>query len=160
MLMGLASKDNWRKLMLLICTLPGVDRLTPVHQKIGMLHDMGSIAVSPRTPALTSVVIPSTRFIDHVDAQRSRSIDDIRDEIRPKRHLFKGMLGNPIQFALWTQSLLYDMTLKLPPKYSSKKLELRGKQSRRPNAWALEDKDKDEAAQDTKLQMVPCHSMR
>ncbi len=62
-----------------------------------MLHDMGSIAVPPRT-TLTSVVIPSSRFLDLVEAQRTKSIDNIREEIRLKWHLFADMLANPIQY--------------------------------------------------------------
>jgi hypothetical protein len=62
-----------------------------------MLHDMGSIAVQPHT-TFTSIFIPSTGFLDSVDSLRSKSFDDLRDEIRPSLHLFEDMLANPIQF--------------------------------------------------------------
>ena len=200
---GAESKDKWRKSMRLIRTIPGVDRLTPVHEKISMLHDMGSIAVPPRT-TLTSIIIPSTKLLDDLDPPRSMCIDELREVIRPKRHLFEDMLANPIQFesdhpdltieeiielyescyllepieekwgrwGSWKcmctdfmsaavcghsllMALLYDMTLKFPSKHSSKKLELRGKQSRRPNAWAPEDEEEEDAAQGTKMIWCP-----
>ncbi len=59
-------------------------------------------------------------------------------------------------------ALLYDMTLKFPLKYSSKKLERCGKQTRHPNAWAPEDEDEEEAVQGTKLHwcpVTPCDDM-
>ena len=70
--------------MRLINNIPGIDRPTPVHQKTRMLHEMVSITVPART-SLTSVVNPSTLFLDHIDPHRARSIDDIREDIR---HLF------------------------------------------------------------------------
>jgi hypothetical protein len=47
-------------------------------------------------------------------------------------------------------ALLHDTSLEFPSKHSTKKLELRGKQSRLPSAWALEDEDNEEDS-DTKL---------
>jgi hypothetical protein len=109
---GSASKDTLRKSTRLISTILGVDRLTLVHQKISMLHEMGSMAVPPRT-ILTSVVIPSTRYLDHVDAQRSGSIDDIREEIRPRLHLFEDLLANPIQFEYNHQDMSIEDIIEL-----------------------------------------------
>jgi hypothetical protein len=48
--------------------------------------------------------------------------------------------GHSLLFAM-----LYDKTLQFPPKYSSKKLELRSKTARRPSAWAPEQEDEEEA---------------
>ncbi len=42
-----------------------------------------------------SVVIPSTRYLDRIDPQCDRSIDNIRNEIRPSQHLFEDLLANP-----------------------------------------------------------------
>jgi hypothetical protein len=53
-------KDTWRKSMRQIRSLPGVDSLTPVHDKIRKLHDADCIALPPRT-TLLSIVIPSSR---------------------------------------------------------------------------------------------------
>ncbi len=44
-------------------------------------------------------------------------------------------------------AMLYDGTLKFPAKHSTKKLGLRGKLARRPNAWAPEDEDEEEEAE-------------
>jgi hypothetical protein len=44
-------------------------------------------------------------------------------------------------------AMLYDATLKFPAKHSTKKLELRGKLTRRPSAWAPEDADEEEEAE-------------
>jgi hypothetical protein len=90
-------KDTWRKSMRQIRTLAGVDSLTPVHAKIRMLHESDCIALPPRTPLL-SIVIPSSRLLDKLDPHRAMSIDDLRETIRPGRHLFEDMLANPIQF--------------------------------------------------------------
>ena len=35
---GAESKDTWRKAMRSICTVPGMEPLTPVHEKISMLR--------------------------------------------------------------------------------------------------------------------------
>jgi hypothetical protein len=59
-------------------------------------------------------------------------------------------------------ALLHDTSLEFPSKHSTKKLELRGKQSRLPSAWALEDEDNEEDAQDTNLHwcpVTPCDDM-
>ena len=44
-------------------------------------------------------------------------------------------------------AMLYDATLKFPAKHSTKKLELRGKLTKRPSAWAPEDEDEEEEAE-------------
>jgi hypothetical protein len=90
-------KDTWRKSMRLIRNVPGVERQIPVHEKISMLHESECIALPPHT-TLISVVIPSTRYLDRIDPHRAMSIDDLREHIRPGRHLFEDMLVNPIQF--------------------------------------------------------------
>ncbi len=41
---GAESKATWQNTMLLISTVPGVEQLTPAHEKISMLHNMGGIA--------------------------------------------------------------------------------------------------------------------
>ncbi len=43
-------------------------------------------------------VIPSTHFLDRVDATRSKIIDKLRENIRPSRHRFEDKVANPIQF--------------------------------------------------------------
>jgi len=185
-------KDTWRKSMRLIRTLDGVESMTPVHEKIRLLHESESIALPPRTN-LVSIVIPSSRLLDKLDPQREKSIDELREIIRPERHLFEDMLSNPIQFesdhpekhiedvvdlyesfyllepieekwGRWGSwkcmcesfmsatvcghsllfAMLYDKTLEFPPKYSSKKLELRSRNARRPSAWAPEQEDEEE----------------
>ncbi len=88
-------KDTWHKSMRQIRTLPGVDSLTPVHDKIRILHESDCIALPPRT-TLLSIVIPSSRLLDKFDPHRAMSIDDLRETIRPSRHLFEDMLANPI----------------------------------------------------------------
>jgi hypothetical protein len=90
-------KDSWRKSMRQIRNMPGVDSLTPVHDKIRMLHESECIALPPRT-TLIRVVIPSSRNLDRIDPHRAMSIDDLREHIRPGRYLFEDMLANPIQF--------------------------------------------------------------
>eukprot|EP00291_Cryptomonas_curvata_P026417 CAMPEP_0172154284 /NCGR_PEP_ID=MMETSP1050-20130122/1944_1 /TAXON_ID=233186 /ORGANISM="Cryptomonas curvata, Strain CCAP979/52" /LENGTH=243 /DNA_ID=CAMNT_0012822973 /DNA_START=34 /DNA_END=765 /DNA_ORIENTATION=+ len=79
---------------------------------------------------------------------------------------WKCMCENFMSGALCSHSLLmallYDMTLKFPAKHSTKKLEHRGKQTRRPNAWAPEDEEEEDAAQGTKLHwcpITPCDDM-
>ncbi len=71
-------KDTWRKSMRQIRTLPGVDSLTPVYDKIRMLHEADCIALPPRT-TLLSIVIPSSRLLDKLDPHRAMSIDDLRE---------------------------------------------------------------------------------
>ncbi len=44
-------------------------------------------------------------------------------------------------------ALVYDVTLKFPAKHSTKKLEHRGKQAKRTNAWAPEDEVEEEEAE-------------
>ena len=60
---------------------------------------------------------------------------------------FKCMCEYFMSAAICGQSLLlamlYDKTLIFPPKNSSRKLERRGRLSRRPNVWAPEDEDQD-----------------
>jgi hypothetical protein len=68
-----------------------------VHEKISLLHESECIALPPRT-TLISIVIPSTRYLDRIDPHRAMYIDDLREHIRPGRHLFEDMLANPIQF--------------------------------------------------------------
>ena len=94
---GAESKDTWQKPMRMIHIIPGIDGLASVHDKISMLHDLGSIVIPSRTTS-TSIVIPSSGLLDRLDEKHSMSIDDLRELIRPKRHLFKDMLANPIQF--------------------------------------------------------------
>ncbi len=43
--------------------------------------------------------------------------------------------------------MIYDVTLRFPAKHSTKKLELRRKQTRQPNAWAPEDEEEEEEAE-------------
>ena len=74
---GAESKDTWRKTMRSIRTMPGMEPLTPVHEKISMLHEEGGITLPPRT-TLTSIVLPSTRLLDHLDESRTMSLDDLR----------------------------------------------------------------------------------
>ena len=196
-------KDTWRKAMRSICTVSGMEPLTPVHEKISMLHEEGGITLPPRT-TLTSIVMPSTRLLDSLDKSRSMSLDDLREVIRPKRHLFEDMLANPIQFETdhpdmtieemvdlyesfymvepieekWGRygsfkcmcenfmsaaicghslllAMLYDKTLTFPPKHSSKQLERRSRQARRPNAWAPEDEDDEDEGTSPKMQWCP-----
>ena len=90
-------KDTWRKSMRQIRSLPGVDSMTPVHDKIRILHEADCIALPPRT-TLLSIIIPSSRLLDKLDPHRAKSIDELREIIRPGRHLFEDMLSNPIQF--------------------------------------------------------------
>ncbi len=95
-------KDTWQSQcdrfeMQQIRNVPGVDSLTPVHDKIRMLHESEGIALPPRT-TLISIVIPSFRLLDRLDPHRAMSINDLREHIRPGRHLFEDMLANPIQF--------------------------------------------------------------
>ncbi len=94
---GSAAKETWRKSMRMIHAVQGIKALTPVHEKVRMLHEMDSLVVLARTN-LTSIVIPSTRFLDSVDATRSISIDELREVIRPSRHHFEDMMSNPLQF--------------------------------------------------------------
>jgi hypothetical protein len=60
-------------------------------------------------------------------------------------------------------ALLYDVTLKFPAQHSSKKLEQRGRQTRRPSAWAPENEDLEEAGSEkSKLHWCPvsgCNDM-
>ncbi len=77
--------------MRMIHAVPGIEALTPEHEKVRMLHEMDSLVVPARTN-LTSIVIPSTRFLDSVDATRSMSIDELREVIRPSRHRFEDMM--------------------------------------------------------------------
>ncbi len=49
----------------------------------------------------------------------------------------------------------YDKALIFPPKYSSNKLELRGKLTRLPNAWAPEDEEETAEGMGTKLHGCP-----
>ncbi len=62
----------------------------------------------------------------------------------------RGFLAAFLSAALCRHSLLlamlYDVTLKFPAKHSTKKLELREKLTKRPNAWAPEDEDDEEEA--------------
>ncbi len=46
------SKDAWRKAMRSISVVPGMEPLTPVHDKISMLHEEGGITLPPRTTML------------------------------------------------------------------------------------------------------------
>ena len=90
-------KDTWRKSMRQIRSLSGVDSMTPVHDKIRILHEADSISLPPRT-TLWSIIIPSSRLLAKLDQQRAKSLEDLRELIRPGRHLFEDMLSNPIQF--------------------------------------------------------------
>ena len=36
---GSAAKETWRKSMRMIYSVPDIKPLTPVHEKVGMLHD-------------------------------------------------------------------------------------------------------------------------
>jgi hypothetical protein len=168
-----------------------------------MLHEEGGITLPPRT-TLTSIVLPSTRLLDHLDESRTMSVDDLREVIRPKQTLFQDMLANPIEFendnpdmtieemlelyesfymiepieekwgrygsfkcmcenfmsaAICGHSLLlamlYDKTLTFPAKHSSKKLERRGRLTRRPNAWAPEHEDDEDEGRSTKMHWCP-----
>ena len=94
---GSAAKETWRKSMRMIHSVPGIKPPTPVHEKVRMLHDMGSLVVPARTN-LTSIIIPSTHFLDRVDAARSKTIDELREDIHQPRHRFEDMMANPIQF--------------------------------------------------------------
>ncbi len=49
----------------------------------------------------------------------------------------------------------YDKTLTFPPKHSSKKLERRSRQARRPNAWAPEDEDNEDDKTSSKMHWCP-----
>jgi hypothetical protein len=91
------QKDTWRKSMRQIRNVPGVDSLTPVHDKIRMLHESKCIALSPHT-TLISIVIPSSRLLDRMDSHHAMSIDNLREHIHLGCQLFEIMLANPIQF--------------------------------------------------------------
>jgi hypothetical protein len=75
-------KDTWRNSMRQIRNVPGVDSLTPVHDKIRMLHESDCIALPPRTK-LISMVIPSSRLLDRMAPHRPMPIDDLLERIRP-----------------------------------------------------------------------------
>ncbi len=58
-------------------------------------------------------------------------------------------------------AMLYDVTLKFPAKHSTKKLELRGKLARQPNAWAPEDEDEEEETEvASRLHWCPGHGVQ
>ncbi len=83
--------------MRMIHSVPGIKALTPVHEKVRMLHEMDRLVVPAHTN-IASIVILSTRFLDSVDATLIMSIDELCEVIRPSRHFFEDMMSNPIQF--------------------------------------------------------------
>jgi hypothetical protein len=205
------TKDKWNRTMRLIRATPGVEPLTLVHEKIRLLHEMHAVDLPCRN-SITSIIIPSTAYLNSIDDTRSMSLEEVREAIRGKRHQYEDMLSNPAGFEAnnpdmcceemvdlyesfhllepleekwgrWVTSkcicedfmsaaicshstmlaLLYDVTLKFPPRQSTKKLQARGKVGRRPSAWAPEQEDvEDDEDKGQMLHWCPttaCHDM-
>jgi hypothetical protein len=66
------AKNDWRKAMKEIPKTPAVERLTPVHAKIHLIHDIGGLAL-PARALLTSVILPSYKLLDNFDLEGMRT---------------------------------------------------------------------------------------
>jgi hypothetical protein len=91
------AKNDWRKAMKQIQKSPEVERLIPVHSKIRLIHDVGGLSLPART-LLTSVILPSTKFLDRIDPERRLTIEELREAIREQRAEFEEMVQHPASY--------------------------------------------------------------
>ena len=74
---------------------PGIDRLTPVHEKVCMVNSLGGLALPPRSD-LSSIILPSAKLLDSFDPDCRMSADELWEAIREQRHEFEDMVQHPI----------------------------------------------------------------
>jgi hypothetical protein len=94
---GRETKDKWKRVVQLIPATPGVEPLTPVHEKISMLHEMHALDL-PSRKSITSIILPSTAYLDGLDKTRSMSLREVRDAIRENQQAYEDMMSNPAEF--------------------------------------------------------------
>ncbi len=93
------GKAKWRLAMKQLRDAPGYERLLPVHEKIRLVNDIGGTVMTlPARNDLTSVILPSTKFLDSFDPDRRMSRDELRLAIQEQRDEFDEMVQHPIQY--------------------------------------------------------------
>ena len=91
------AKDKWKKAMKQLWDTPGVDQLSPVHEKVRLINELGGLVLPARND-LTSVILPSTKLLDSFDLDRRMTTEELRDAIREQRFEFEDMVQHPIQY--------------------------------------------------------------